>query len=258
GNPAAIVIMDKMQPNDWMQLVAAEMNLSETAFLAPNKDPFKRVWQLKWFTPTSEVELCGHATLATAHIMFSEGYAKPQEAIRFETLSGELSAKKDSGGWIELDFPTSQTKIIENKPAFADALGLDPVQSAKATFDEEFDYLFELKSADQVKSFIPDKDELASLGSRAVTITAKGNQELSGNPDFVSRVFAPNVGIDEDPVTGSAHCYLSHYWNTKMGQTQFTAHQISKRGGTIKVDFNDDRTSISGRAVTIFKGSLLK
>ncbi len=258
GNPAAVVILDKMQPDEWLQKVAAEMNLSETAFVAPNVDPFKRVWQLRWFTPKTEVELCGHATLAAAQIMFSEGYVKPQETIRFDTLSNELQAKKDSGGWIELDFPTSPVEETDNIPDLEESLGAKPKQVLKAVFETEFDYLVELESAEVVKNLNPDISALAQLESRAIIVTAQGDENSDGSPDFVSRVFAPRVGINEDPVTGSAHCILSDFWAKKLGKNEFMAHQVSERGGTLKVKLNGDRTTISGRAVTIFKGKLLK
>lgn len=258
GNPAAVVILDKMQPDDWLKSVAAEMNLSETAFLAPNKDPFVRVWQLRWFTPSKEVELCGHATLATAHVMFSEGYAKPNETIRFGSLSGELQASKDSGGWIELDFPTSKIEPVESVESVATAIGFKPVGLYKATFDKDFDYLVQVESDEQVREISPDQSAIISLGSRALTITAKAAPGSEGSPDFVSRVFAPNVGVPEDPVTGSAHCYLSAFWAEKLGKTELKAHQVSARGGTLKVTLDADRTKIAGRAVTILKGSLLK
>lgn len=264
GNPAAVVILDKMQPDGWLRNVAAEMNLSETAFVAPNTDPFKRVWQLRWFTPTTEVELCGHATLASAHVMFSEGYAKPQETIRFDTLSGELQASKDPGGWIELTFPTSPTEPVTlgtigvSGASIEEILGAEAVAIHKATFEEDFDYLIELKSADLVRALTPNIQALSKLGSRAVTITAQATKEDNGAPDFASRVFAPNVGVLEDPVTGSAHCYLSYYWAQKLGKTEFTAHQVSERGGTLKVKLLGERTTIAGRGVSILKGKLLK
>ena len=258
GNPAAVVILKKMQPDDWLQNVAAEMNLSETAFVAPNIDPFKRVWQLRWFTPKTEVELCGHATIAAAHIMYSEGYVKPLESIRFDTLSGELQASKDAGSWIELNFPTSTIEPVEAPAGLAEALGATPITVHKAIFDQEFDYLVELESDEVVRDATPNLAKLAQVGGRGITITAKAAAETDGAPDFVSRMFAPNVGVDEDPVTGSAHCYLSKFWADKLGKTEFKAHQVSKRGGTLKVVLDGDRTKIAGRAVTILKGSLLK
>ncbi|MEM8862687.1 MAG: PhzF family phenazine biosynthesis protein [Chloroflexota bacterium] len=259
GNPAAVVIMDKMQPEDWMQKVAAEMNLSETAFVAPNQDPFKRVWQLKWFTPATEVELCGHATVAASHILYSEGYLKPNETARFETLSGELRSSKDSGSWIELDFPTSEISKYEISNNEAEAtLGSKPSHAMQARFDQEFDIIFELESEQELRQSNPDMAQIANLGSRGVCITCKADPDTEGNPDFISRFFAPNVGINEDPVTGSAHCYLTKYWAEKLGKNNLIAHQVSQRGGTLKVTWDGERTKIAGRAVTIFKGSLLK
>ncbi|MEM9772938.1 MAG: PhzF family phenazine biosynthesis protein [Chloroflexota bacterium] len=259
GNPAAVLILDKMKPSDWMQKVAAEMNLSETAFVAPNVDPFKRVWQLKWFTPATEVELCGHATIATAHVLFSEGYVKPNEPARFDTLSGELSAIKNTGSWIELNFPTSSLQDITVPAEQVEAaIGTKPVAIKKASFDQEFDWLIELPSSQAVRDFKVDVTAIAKLGGRGVCITSQGGAEDNGKPDFVSRFFAPNVGVDEDPVTGSAHCYLSAYWAKKLNKTELTAHQVSSRGGTLKITLDGKRTKISGRAVTIFKGNLLK
>lgn len=258
GNPAAVVILKKMQPDEWLQNVAAEMNLSETAFIAPNVDPFKRIWQLRWFTPKTEVELCGHATIAAAHAMYSEGYVKPQEIIRFETLSGELQASKDPGGWIELDFPTSKLESIETPPNLTDVLGVQPLSVSKGYFDQEYDYLIELESAAAVRGLQPNLGGLKALGGRAVTVTAQGEETAEGSPDFVSRVFAPNAGVNEDPVTGSAHCYLSKFWASKLNKSEFKAHQVSQRGGTLKITLAGERTKIAGRAVTILKGSLLK
>ncbi|MFK7800678.1 MAG: PhzF family phenazine biosynthesis protein [Anaerolineae bacterium] len=258
GNPAAVVVLTKMPTDEWLQKVAAEMNLSETAFVAPNADPFKRIWQLRWFTPKTEVELCGHATIATAHVMFSEGYAKPFETIRFDTLSGELQASKDSAGWIKLDFPTSRLEPVGIPPNLAEVLGAQPISLSKAFFDEEFDFLIELESMDAVKTLQPDILGIKALGGRAVTVTAPGAESAEGSPDFVSRVFAPNAGVDEDPVTGSAHCYLSKFWADKLGKDQFRAHQVSKRGGTLDIILKGEHTIIAGRAVTILKGSLLK
>ena len=234
------------------------MNLSETAFVAPNVDPFKRVWQLRWFTPATEVELCGHATLACAHVMYSEGYVKPLESIRFDTLSGELQASKDSGGWIELNFPTSPVETVDIPAGLESAIGAKPISVGKAVFDQEFDFIVELESAESVRSTVPDFEQIKQLGSRALTITAAADKNSEGAPDFVSRVFAPNVGVEEDPVTGSAHCYLSSFWANKLDQSELKAHQISERGGTLKVTLDGDRTKIAGRAVTILKGSLLK
>ncbi len=258
GNPAAVVVLDKMQPDEWLQKVAAEMNLSETAFVAPNIDPFKRVWQLRWFTPKAEVELCGHATLATAQVMFSEGFAKPQETIRFDTLSNELQASKDSGGWIELNFPTSKIQTTDPNPELMSALGIENSNLHKAVFDQDFDYIVELADEKAVKKLQPDFAALSKLDCRAITVTAKADENSEGNPDFVSRVFVPRLGINEDPVTGSAHCYLSDLWAKKLGKSEFRAHQISERGGTLKVKLLGDRTSIAGRAVIILKGKLLK
>lgn len=258
GNPAAVVILKKMQPDKWLQQVAAEMNLSETAFVAPNVDPFKRVWQLRWFTPQAEVRLCGHGTLAAAHVMYSEGYAKPLESIRFETLSGELEASKDSGGWIELDFPTACPEPADPPADLGDILGATPVSVNQVVFEDGVEHLVELESAEAVLNLAPDIAGIKRLGSNILTVTAQAAADAHGAPDFVSRVFAPNLGINEDPVTGSIHCYLSTFWGEKLGKREMKAHQVSKRGGTLKVTLDRKRTKIAGRAVMVLKGSLLK
>lgn len=245
GNPAGVCILFKPQSESWMQAVAAEMNLSETAFLYKQGD----IFNLRWFTPTVEVELCGHATLASAHILWESGFLSPQQIAKFQTRSGLLTAER-KGQYIELNFPAMPAEPSDIPPGLSLALGVAPDYSGK----NKFDYLLELQSEDIVRSMQPDFAKLEKLPVRGIIVTA---QATSPEYDFVSRFFAPGAGINEDPVTGSAHCCLGPYWSKKLSKNEFTAYQASKRGGVIRVRVQGKRVYLSGKAVTVFKGEIV-
>lgn len=244
GNPAAVCVLPEAKPESWMQKVAAEMNLSETAFLFRENDGFR----LRWFTPTVEVDLCGHATLASSHALWEEGHLKPAEQARYYTRSGLLTANK-KGSWIEMDFPSEPPQPAESDPALQ-GLGA----SWKWLGKNRLDYIAELNSEDELRNLRPDFKVLSALGARGIIVTSKSS---SGEFDFVSRYFGPGAGIDEDPVTGSAHCCLGPYWQQKLNKSEFMAYQASKRGGVVKVRVAGDRTFLGGQAVTVLKGELI-
>ncbi len=242
GNPAAVCILDRERDDAWMQNVAAEMNLSETAFLLPREDGFS----LRWFTPAIEVALCGHATLASAHALWSETVSS-DETLRFHTQSGVLTATR-AGEWIELDFPATPDEPSDPPPALLESLGVaNPVYVGR----NKFDYLVEVDSEETVGSLDPDHAQLRTVPVRGVIVTSRSTQY-----DFVSRFFAPGSGIDEDPVTGSAHCCLAPYWASRLGKEEMIAFQASKRGGVVRVCLAGDRVKLGGRAVTVLRGSL--
>ena len=245
GNPAAVCVLEEARDAVWMQRVAAEMNLAETAFLEPRGDGFG----LRWFTPAVEVDLCGHATLASAHVLWESERVRPSESIRFHTKSGLLTAER-RGDWIELDFPSTPEEAADTPPGLAEALGGEPLYVGRSRFD----YLVELDSEEAVARLRPDFARLAAISTRGVIVTAR-----SARPDFdfVSRFFAPAVGIDEDPVTGSAHCCLGPFWSRRLGKEDFLARQISARGGVVKVRLEGDRVLLAGQAVTVLQGDLL-
>ncbi|GAB4386825.1 MAG: PhzF family phenazine biosynthesis protein [Elainellaceae cyanobacterium] len=248
GNPAAVCLLSEPQSEAWMQLVAQEMNLSETAFLVPQVDGFN----LRWFTPATEVPLCGHATLASAHVLWSEGHLPAGQAARFHTQSGLLIAQQQ-GTWIEMDFPVVRSTPAEITPDLQQALGV-PVKSVVQC---AIGYLLvEVESATQVQQIQPNFAKISALprGKVIVTSLADSNSEY----DFVSRFFAPGVGVNEDPVTGSAHCCLAAFWRDRLGQDQFLAYQASQRGGVVKVRYDGgDRVFLAGQAVTVLRGTLL-
>lgn len=244
GNPAAVGVLTEAQPDEWMQRVAQEMNLSETAFLLPEGDGYR----LRWFTPTVEVDLCGHATLASAHTLWSEGHLAPDQEARFYTRSGLLTAQRQ-GDWIELNFPADAPQPITTPEGLADALGATPV----AVVENALGYLVELDQAATVRDLQPDFAALGQFPVHGVIVTSRGEAPY----DFVSRFFAPALGINEDPVTGSAHCGLSPYWREKLGKTSFLAYQASARGGVLQVEDRGDRVVLRGQAVTILRGELL-
>ena len=244
GNPAAVVIMPEKKPDLWMQSIAKEMNLSETAFLLSDKEGFN----LRWFTPKREVNLCGHATLASAHILFEKGYLQKEMTAEFNTLSGWLKAKS-LDGWIELNFPALSLKPITVTGQIADALGFSPIEAYKT----DVNLLVEIDNPDNVEKYSPNFLKLAALPFQGLILTANGKRM---GYDFVSRYFAPQAGIDEDPVTGSAHCSLAPFWASKLGKDEFLAYQASERGGILKVRLENDRVLLQGQAVTIFSGSL--
>jgi predicted PhzF superfamily epimerase YddE/YHI9 len=245
GNPAAVCIMPAAADEGWMQHLANEMNLSETAFLVQQGGDFN----LRWFTPAVEVELCGHATLASAHILWEQGFLSPDRQARFYTRSGLLSAvRKDS--WIELDFPAEPESRTDIPDAALKAFGVPVGYVGK----NRFDFLIEVESAEAVRQIAPDFTLLSSISSRGFIVTSRSD---SSRYDFISRFFAPAAGVNEDPVTGSAHCCLGPYWAKKLGRKELTGYQASARGGVIRVRVGDDRVYLSGQAVTVMRGTLL-
>ena len=245
GNPAAVCVLPEARDEAWMKNVAREMNLAETAFLVRRADGY----DLRWFTPVAEVDLCGHATLASAHVLWETGVLRSDETARFHTRSGLLTAVR-KGDWIELDFPATPDEEVEAPEGLGDALGAAPLYVGKTPFD----YLVELDSEGTVRRLAPDLRFLANVGTRGVVVTSR-----SADPklDFVSRYFAPAFGIDEDPVTGSTHCALAPFWAKRLGKTTFLARQISARGGVLKLELRGGRVAIGGQAVTVLRGELL-
>ena len=246
GNPAAVCLLTEPAEVSWMQAVAAEMNLAETAFLQRESDGFR----LRWFTPTVEVELCGHATLASAHVLWEAGYLWPEEEARFYTLSGLLTARPLEG-WIELNFPAVLAEDADATPELLPALG---IREARYVGRNKFDYLVEVGSAAEVFALQPDFAALRKVPARGVMVTAR---DESGEYDFVSRFFGPASGIDEDPVTGSAHCCLAPYWSEKLDKSEMTVFQASPRGGLLRVQVAGDRVLLRGQAVTVLRGTLV-
>ena len=228
-----------------MQSVAREMNLSETAFLNPEEDGYR----LRWFTPAVEVKLCGHATLASAHVLFTESLVEAGRQVRFQTRSGLLTAER-RGELVELDFPARHPKAVPADPQLAQALGVEPV----GWWRDEEDVLLLLADEPAVRAVAPDFRRLRSADARGVIVTAP-----SANPefDFVSRFFAPAVGVDEDPVTGSAHCALAPFWQARLGRAELHAFQASARGGSLVVRVRGERVALSGRAVTVLRGQIV-
>jgi PhzF family phenazine biosynthesis protein len=244
GNPAAVCLLHEKVDEAWMQNLAAEMNLSETAFLLRHEDGFG----LRWFTPVTEVDLCGHATLASAHVLWQEGWLPCDKQARFHTRSGLLTAEF-KGGWIEMDFPAQETQEVSPPQALLDAM---ETEASFAGFNG-VDYLLVLESEKTVAELNPDFIQLAKVPCRGVMVTSAS---ASPDYDFVSRFFAPQVGINEDPVTGSAHCCLAPFWAHRLQKTEMIAFQASSRGGVVKVRVQEDRVLLSGQAVTVFKGAL--
>ncbi|MCU1484609.1 MAG: hypothetical protein JWN67_1355 [Actinomycetia bacterium] len=244
GNPAAVALLDAPAEPAWMQSVAAEMNLAETAFVTPSVDG---VHGLRWFTPTVEVDLCGHATLASAHALWSTGRASSDEVLRFSTRSGELRAAPD-GDRIALDLPANPPVEGEAPPGFLDALGAAAVRVALAAGDW---VLVEVATEAEVRALTPDLRALSTQPMAIVTAPAE-----DGPFDIASRVFGPAYGIDEDPVTGSAHCILAPWWAPRLGRDHLRAHQVSARGGDLHVRLEGDRVSVGGNAVTVLTGTL--
>lgn len=247
GNPAAVCVLPTTQEDSWLQNVAQEMNLSETAFLVKQNDGFN----LRWFTPTVEVPLCGHATLASAHVLWSEGHLSPDETARFYTKSGVLTAKKQ-GEWIELDFPVNRSQVTVAPPQLSEALGVE----YKSVFQNSLGYLVELESEELVRQLQPNFQLLKTLSVADVIVTSGTN--LDSPYDFVSRFFAPSLGVNEDPVTGAAHCCLAPFWRDRLHKDEFLAYQASSRGGVVKVHYEGgDRVFLSGQAVTVLRGELI-
>jgi PhzF family phenazine biosynthesis protein len=246
GNPAAVCLLPSPRDERWMQNVAREMNLSETAVLVRQADGF----DLRWFTPAVEVALCGHATLASAHVLWEEMHLAGAPQARFHTKSGLLTADR-AGEWIELDFPAKREEATAAPAGLAEALGTTPVYVGR----NQFDYLVEVDSEETLRSLKPDHAALAALPVRGVIVTSRG---AAGGYDFVSRFFAPGSGVAEDPVTGSAHCALGPFWQTRLGKNTFTAYQASARGGVVRVGVVGDRVKLGGKAVTVLRGELLE
>jgi predicted PhzF superfamily epimerase YddE/YHI9 len=244
GNPAAVCLLDHSRPDDWMQKVAAEMNLSETAFLLPQDDGYR----LRWFTPAVEVDLCGHATLASAHVLWETDRAPQEKALRFHTRSGLLSAGREEN-WIELDFPALPVTPCEPPAGLAESLG------ASLTFVGtcRMDYLCEVPDEQTLRGLEPDMVRLRSGRTRGVIVTSP---PTTAEYDFVSRFFAPAVGVPEDPVTGSAHCALGPYWAAKLGKTDLLGYQASRRGGVVRVRVRGNHVRLAGQAVTVVRGEL--
>ena len=245
GNPAAVCVLPEARDEVWMQLVAREMNLAETAFLTRIADGFN----LRWFTPTVEVDLCGHATLASAHVLWEAGHVAATESIRFHTKSGVLTALSRNG-WIELDFPATPEEPAPIPPGLVEALGVSPLYVGQSRFD----YLLELESEGAVRGVRPDFSRLRAIATRGVIVTSRS---ASPGCDVVSRFFAPAFGIDEDPATGSSHCCLAPFWSPRLNTDRFVARQLSARGGVVKVHLDGDRVRLSGQAVTVLRGELL-
>ena len=249
GNPAAVCLLAEPQEESWMQNVAREMNLSETAFLLPRDDGFG----LRWFTPTVEVDLCGHATLASAHILWEDGHLRPDQPARFHTRSGLLTAER-KGTWVEMDFPavpaSPQAPIEALFSALNSALGVESCNVGRTRFD----YLVDVKSEETVRAINPDFGLLKRLDVRGVIVTGRASR--SGY-DYVSRFFAPSAGIDEDPVTGSAHCTLGPFWKERLGRDDLVGYQASARGGFVRTRCVGDRVRISGQAVTLLRAEFV-
>lgn len=245
GNPAAVCVLAAAAPDAWMAAVAREMNVSETAFLVPENGH----WRLRWFTPAVEVDLCGHATLASAHVLWEEGHADPAQPIRFQSRSGLLSARRERD-WIELDFPATPATVGPPPPGLLSALGL---AAARTTARSRFDWLVEMEDPADVRALTPDFGALGRVDARGVIVTAPAD---APGFDFLSRFFAPRAGVDEDPVTGSAHCTLAPWWAERLDRTELTAFQASRRGGTVRLTLRGDRVGLAGRAITILRGEL--
>jgi PhzF family phenazine biosynthesis protein len=245
GNPAAVCLLQEPRPERWMQLVAREMNLPETAFLIRYGDGF----DLRWFTPTTEVDLCGHATLASAHVLWEEGHLRTDQTAGFHTRSGLLEATKNEA-WIEMDFPSTPAEPASSIEALESALGAKPSFTGRS----KFDYLVELSSEEEVRALQPDFASLKQLPVRGVIVTSRSS---NAEYDFVSRFFAPATGVDEDPVTGSAHCCLAPYWKERIGRDDLTGYQASTRGGYVRTRCGGDRVILSGQAVTVLRAELL-
>ena len=245
GNPAGVCVLSGPADAGWMQQVASEMNLAETAFLYREDAGY----HLRWFTPTVEVDLCGHATLASAHVLWSDGYLASGEQARFRTLSGWLTADQH-GDWIELNFPAEPASDVEPPEYLPEALGVEPVNVGR----NRMDLIVEVSDEGILRSLLPDMGLLARVPARGVIVTSRTE---SAEYDFVSRFFAPAVGVAEDPVTGSAHCCLGPYWAERLGKDELVGYQASARGGVVRVRLDGERVKLLGQAVTVIRGELM-
>ena len=246
GNPAAVVLLDAVRPDRWMQSVATEMKQSETAFILPQEDGYS----LRWFTPVEEMDLCGHATLASAHFLYETHRLAVEFPARFHTRSGLLTAQRTNDGSIMLDFPGLESTPMVAPAGLLEALGLAPKEVRQSTYD----ILCVLHDERDVLELAPDLAAIARIRARGVIVTATST---SGHHDFVSRCFYPGTGVPEDPVTGSAHCALAVYWRNVLGRSEFTAFQASSRSGMVRCAVVGDRVQLTGRAVTTVKGTLI-
>jgi PhzF family phenazine biosynthesis protein len=246
GNPAAVALFDELPDDTRLQSIAAEMNLAETAFPLPRDDGD---WDLRWFTPAIEVDLCGHATLGTAHVLFERGLVDADE-MTFHTRSGPLICRRQEDG-IVMDFPTADVEPCGPIEGLAEALGAEVAAQARS-----FHVIAQLADAETVAELTPDLTAVATVDTRVVIVTAAGDVD-GGDADFVSRVFAPLAGIPEDPVTGSAHTISGPWWAERLGRNELRAHQVSPRGGRMLVRVLGDRTELIGTAITVMEGNLL-
>lgn len=256
GNPAAVCLLDRAVDSQWMQALAAELNLSETAFVAPASDPGH--FHLRWFTPTVEVDLCGHATLASAKALWTLNRYDPLLAMTFHTRSGKLTAKQDdpASGLIWLDFPAKVSQQVQPPGGLIESLRI-PHEVIRSVGRNQFDYIVEVSDECLVRNMIPDFFQMKQVEARGVIVTSRSDTQNSASYDFVSRFFAPQSGINEDPVTGSAHCALGPYWSGILKSTRMTGFQASKRGGFVQVNLQDDRVHLGGKAVIVSSGSLM-
>jgi predicted PhzF superfamily epimerase YddE/YHI9 len=243
GNPAAVLVLERFPSDAFLQAVATENALSETAYVVPGGEP--GLYQLRWFTPTVEVPLCGHATLASAWVLANR-YGEAVQTIRFATRSGELRAGRRADGFIELDFPAREPALVDHDPVSA-ALGAKAV----AVLETKAFYTAVFATEADVRALRPDFRAVAALDRHAVVVTAPGDDS-----DFVSRCFAPGSGIDEDPVTGSSHCDLTPYWTARLGQRELHARQVSRRGGELRCRLNGDRVLIAGAVAPYLDGEI--
>ncbi len=250
GNPAAVCILESFPSDEWMQSLAAEMNLSETSFIVPTGEPNR--FHLRWFTPATEVDLCGHATLAAAHTLVEQNLVDVNDPILFQTRSGELTCNQ-SGARITLDFPSTPARDdvdSSTSNAVLASLGLNDA----IVLQTKFDLVVVLGEAEIVRTLRPDFNAMNQIETRGIMVTAPSN---TSGVDFVSRFFAPRCGIDEDPVTGSAHCCLAPYWGERLSKTTLVGYQMSARGGTVFCEVAGDRVLLTGSAVTVLEGRLL-
>jgi|LakMenE18May11ns_1017448.scaffolds.fasta_scaffold9832633_2 PhzF family phenazine biosynthesis protein len=256
GNPAAVCMMFEPRGADWMQNLAAEMNLSETAFIWPSSEQF---FNLRWFTPTVEVDLCGHATLASAKAILQAGICDPEKPIVFHTRSGELTAISDKADpdFIWLDFPTKFCEPVHLPSGLLQSLHI-PVEAVRYIGRNQFDYLLEVADESIVRGLVPDFNSMMQVKARGLIVTAQADPMNTKRYDFVSRFFAPQSGINEDPVTGSAHCALAPFWGDRLQRNELTGYQASKRGGFVRVLRQADRVKLGGRAMIITEGTLSK
>lgn len=245
GNPAGVCILEKDAPEEWMQNVAAEMNLSETAFITPDDKAFK----IRFFSPEAEIPLCGHATLSSAHILYETGVVEKNKEIIFLSKAGKLTIRYEDG-WITMNFPSYQVKPVKIPDGIAKIIGITPAELYRTAHGWSFALL---RNENELKDLKPDFKAMKNSGFGDLIVTAPSDDPAF---DFCVRCFAPALGINEDPVTGSAHCALVPFWHNKTGKERFVSHQVSKRGGVLKVALKGDRVEISGQAKTIFKAEL--